>query len=87
MIVELLEYIAVALLGLGVGLAVLAFTHYTLGFTSLAADNISRNVIGLALGTITRFLLIRFWVWGRRAGARAAHPVTEPMARLSSDAA
>jgi putative flippase GtrA len=66
---EFAQYVAVALLGLGIGLATLAFTHYTLGFTSLAADNVSKNVIGLALGTVTRFLLLRFWVWGRNPGS------------------
>jgi putative flippase GtrA len=66
--IEFIEYVAVALLGLGIGLATLAFTHYTLGLNSLVADNISKNIIGLALGTATRFLLLRFWVWGRRPG-------------------
>lgn len=62
---EFVEYALVALLGLGIGLATLAFTHYTLGMHSLIADNVSKNVIGLALGTITRFLLLRLWVWRR----------------------
>ncbi len=64
-VMEFAEYAVVALLGLGIALATLAFTHYTLGFTSLLADNISKNVIGLGLGTIVRFVLLRFWVWGR----------------------
>lgn len=71
---EFAEYVLVALLGLGIGLATLAFTHYTLGLTSLVADNVSKNVIGLALGTVTRFLLLRFWVWGRGRVANAVAP-------------
>jgi putative flippase GtrA len=85
---EFIEYALVALLGLGIGLATLAFTHYTLGMHSLLADNISKNVIGLALGTATRFLLLRFWVWGRgrstvKARVRVEVPaVTTPLPRI-----
>lgn len=85
---EFAEYVLVALLGLGIGLATLAFTHYTLGATSLVADNISKNVIGLALGTVTRFLLLRFWVWGRGRVGSAAVPevltVTASIPHLSA---
>ena len=61
---ELLEYGAVAILGLGVGLLPLAVSHYVLGLHSLAADNIAKNVVGLGLGTVVRFSLSRWWVWG-----------------------
>jgi putative flippase GtrA len=89
---EFVEYALVALLGLGIGLATLAFTHYTLGMHSLVADNISKNVIGLALGTVTRFLLLRFWVWGRNrpnpVSPRALPAVSTPLHRpaLQNDA-
>lgn len=92
---ELLEYVLVALLGLGIGLATLAFTHYTLGLTSLLADNLSKNVLGLGLGTAARFLLLRFWVWRpsrstgaarRTAVAEELHPLTGSVA-LKSEAA
>ncbi|MFN8147331.1 MAG: GtrA family protein [Candidatus Nanopelagicales bacterium] len=43
----------------GVGLAIsvgcLWFSHYALGLTGPLADNISANVVGLALGTMFRF--------------------------------
>jgi putative flippase GtrA len=65
---EFVEYALVALLGLGIGLATLAFTHYTLGLTSLIADNVAKNVIGLGLGTVARFVLLRFWVWSGKRG-------------------
>jgi putative flippase GtrA len=61
---EMVEYGAVALLGLGVGLVCLAISHYVLGLHSLAADNIAKNVVGLGLGTVVRFTLSRWWVWG-----------------------
>jgi putative flippase GtrA len=61
---ELLEYGAVALLGLGVGLLSLAVSHYVFGLHSLTADNVAKNVVGLGLGTVVRFTLSRWWVWG-----------------------
>ena len=50
-------YAAIALLCLWI-------SHYVLGFTSLLADNLSTNVVGLALGTAFRFVLYRYWVFG-----------------------
>jgi len=51
--------------GVGMLIAVgcLWFSHYALGFTSPLADNISANVIGLALGTMFRFWSYRRWVF------------------------
>jgi putative flippase GtrA len=42
-----------------------------LNLTSLLADNISGNIIGLGLGTIVRFVLYRYWVWSPRRAAAA----------------
>jgi hypothetical protein len=47
-----------------IALACLWISHHWLGYTSLFADNISSNVVGLALGTAFRFLLYRYWVFG-----------------------
>jgi len=67
---EFAEFVVASLLGLGLSLAFLWFTHYVLNFTSLLADNISGNIIGLGLGTVVRFVLYRYWVWSpRRAPA------------------
>jgi putative flippase GtrA len=41
----------------------LAFSRYALGLTSPWADNISANVIGLGLGTVTRFYVFRRFVF------------------------
>jgi len=38
-------------------------SHYLLGLDSALADNISANVIGLALGTLFRFWSYRRWVF------------------------
>lgn len=68
------EFALVSVGGMLIGLACLWVSHYVLGFTSLLADNISSNVIGLALGTAFRFWLYRVWVFGpQRAPSRSAH--------------
>jgi putative flippase GtrA len=46
-----------------IALTCLWFSHYVLGFTSPLADNISANVVGLALGTLFRFWSYRKWVF------------------------
>lgn len=62
--VEFLEFGAVGAAGIGIGVACVAVSHYALGFTSLLADNIAANVVGLVLGTTFRFLMYRYWVFG-----------------------
>ena len=49
--------------GLAISLGCLAISHYLLGFTSRLADNISANVVGLALGTAFRFWSYRRFVF------------------------
>jgi len=62
---------------MGIGLACLWVSHYVLGHTSVLADNISSNVIGLLLGAVFRFVLYRYWVFSpTRAAASAGHPAT-----------
>mgnify|MGYP001158987308 CR=1 FL=1 len=59
--------------GLGIGLACLAISHYGLGslwpsvFRSLLADNIAGNVVGTLLGTLFRFWSYRRFVFVRPA--------------------
>ncbi|MGG7463956.1 GtrA family protein [Plantibacter sp. YIM 135347] len=63
-LLELVEYIVVSLGGMAIALLCLIVSHYVLGFTSILADNISSNVVGLGLGTLFRFALYRYWVYG-----------------------
>ncbi len=63
-LLELLEFGAVAVGGLLIGLLCLWVSHYVLGFDNIVADNIAGNGVGLVLGTSFRFLLYRFWVYG-----------------------
>ena len=62
---EFAEYVIVSLGGMAIALGCLWVSHYWLGYTSLVADNIATNVVGLALGTAFRFLLYRYWVFGQ----------------------
>lgn len=54
------EFFGVSIAGMGIGLASLWVSHYLLGFTSVLADNVASNVIGLALGAVFRFSLYRW---------------------------
>ena len=65
---EGVEFGVVSVGGLLIGLLCLFLSHYVLGFTSVLADNISSNVIGLAIGTAFRFSLYRLWVFSPRRG-------------------
>ncbi|WP_104088546.1 GtrA family protein [Cryobacterium sp. N19] len=70
---EGLEFLAVSLVGMGIGIGCLWFSHYVLGYTSVLADNISGNVVGLILGAVFRFALYRYWVFApSRSGASAS---------------
>ncbi|HEY4226633.1 MAG TPA: GtrA family protein [Pseudolysinimonas sp.] len=65
---EGVEFGIVSVGGLLIGLLCLFVSHYVLGYTSVLADNVSSNVIGLALGTAFRFSLYRLWVFSPRRG-------------------
>lgn len=60
---EGVEFVLVSIGGMAISLLCLWVSHYLLGFTSLLADNIATNVIGLALGTAFRFTFYRLWVF------------------------
>lgn len=78
-LLELVEFAAIAVVGMGISLACLYVSHYVLGFTSLLADNISANVIGLTIATTFRFLLYRYWVYGHgRSDSLASRRASEP---------
>ena len=68
---EGIEFAIVSLGGMVIGLLCLWISHYVLGYTSLLADNLSSNVIGLALGTLFRFTFYRAWVFAPHRGEPA----------------
>lgn len=61
---EGIEFVLVSIGGLLIAVGCLWFSEYVLDLRSLLADNIATNVVGLALGTIFRFVFYRFWVFG-----------------------
>lgn len=50
-------------IGIGISTFCLFVSHYVLGYQTTQADFIAKNVIGLVLGTIFRFLAYRYWVF------------------------
>lgn len=65
---EGVEFGIVSVGGMLIGLACLWVSHYGFGFTSVLADNIASNVVGLGLGTIFRFTFYRLWVFAPHRG-------------------
>jgi putative flippase GtrA len=55
----------------GLQLLCLAITHNGLGWTSALADNISGNVVGMAIAMVFRFLTFRTFVFPDRSATRA----------------
>jgi putative flippase GtrA len=56
-------YLALSGVALGIALGCLAVSRYVLGMTSPMADNVAANGVGLALGSLFRFLSYRRYVF------------------------
>jgi putative flippase GtrA len=56
-------FLLINLATMAIPTACLWFSRHVLGLTDPLSDNISANVIGATLGTITRFYLYRTWVF------------------------
>lgn len=69
---EAIEFALVSIAGSAVAVGCLVITHYGLHLTSALADNISTNVIGLALGSALRFVAYRYWIFADRRVVQAA---------------
>ncbi len=61
--------------GLGLSVITLTISHDLMGLTSRLADNISANVVGLALGTA-----FRFWSYKRFVFARSSEATNDQFA-------
>lgn len=79
---EFVLFAAMNVAGILIALACIGFSHYVLQLNSPLADNISGNVVGLALGTLFRFWAYRTFVFRNELEAegdvvqRAPFPVT-----------
>lgn len=60
---EVVLFIIMNGIGLGIAAACVYVSHWVLGFESATADVIAGSVVGLVLGTIFRFFAYRFWVF------------------------
>ena len=60
---RILRYSLVSVLGLIITLTPLYISRNVLGLTSLVADNISANIIGVGAAVLFRFTASRLWVF------------------------
>ena len=60
---ELLGFVLVNVAGMAPPLICLWVSHHLLGLTSVLADNVSANVVGLVLGTVLRYVGYRAFVF------------------------
>jgi putative flippase GtrA len=81
--VQYAAFLGCSVLGMLIQLCCLWFSHYVLGLTSLLADNIAGNVVGMAAATVFRFWSYRTWVF--RGSAEPAD--AEASAKDSADEA
>jgi len=72
---ELSLFFLFSFIGFGFSLVTLVISHDVLGFTSRLSDNVSANVIGLALGAVFRFWTYKLYVF-RSSGPGRPVPVT-----------
>jgi putative flippase GtrA len=77
---EVVLFVVFNVIGLGFSVAALVVSHDLLGLASRLADNISANVVGLALGTA-----FRYWSYSRFVFAPTSPPARtdDPADRLA----
>jgi len=84
-----LAFLVINVVTMGLPIGCLWVSRNLLGLDDPISDNISANVIGLAMGLVARFYLFRRFVFRRPVHlphrARPRRPVSEPTARSTSD--
>ncbi|MCW4465098.1 GtrA family protein [Glutamicibacter sp. MNS18] len=74
---ELVMFLVMNAIGLGIAAACVWVTKYILLLTDTTSVFIAGSVVGLVLGTIFRFFAYRFWVFGDRNIAPQLRPEPE----------
>ena len=77
-------YFAINTASMAIPLACLAFSRYVLHRDDPVSDNISANVVGLALGTAARFWAFREFIFVTPARAEARRTRPEPGADVDA---
>jgi myo-inositol-hexaphosphate 3-phosphohydrolase/putative flippase GtrA len=80
---EVSLFVVFNLIGLGLSVLTLTISHDVLGLTSRLADNISANVVGLALGTLFRYWSYKTFVFAH-AGTGVSLPEAAPVAAMAA---
>lgn len=79
---EVVLFVAFNVIGFGFSVVTLTISHDLLGLTGRLADNISANVIGLALGTVFRFITYKRFVFAApNIATHSTTPNTLPVSR------
>ncbi|HEX7834194.1 MAG TPA: glycosyltransferase family 2 protein [Pseudolysinimonas sp.] len=73
---EAIEFVLASALGGAVSLLALGVSHYVLGLHTVLADNVSANVVGLALGSAVRFVAYRQWVYAQKRTVTGAQSMS-----------
>ncbi|WP_308169165.1 GtrA family protein [Cellulomonas hominis] len=68
---ELALFTVINLLGIAATVGTLAFSHYVLGRSGPFADNVA-NLVGIALGTVVRYVGYKLWVFTGPSGPPTA---------------
>jgi putative flippase GtrA len=86
-----LAFLVINIVTMGLPIGCLWFSRNVLGLDDPISDNVSANVIGLAMGLVARFYLFRRFVFRRPVHlphlARTRTPVSEPTDQSTTDPA
>ncbi len=82
---EVSLFVVFNVIGLGISTATLVLSHDVLGLTSRLDDNISANVVGVALGTLFRFWSYRRFVFSVVTEPARPAPSVQVRVRSSSE--